>query len=370
MSVMQEYTATLVSETQFGRSGSFRAEEIESGLRKTVDGLIDPLRAGCHRVIGAGGKRLRPELVVRCAEIGPLGAAGAVEAAVAIELLHSASLVHDDLLDHSETRRGVPAIHRVEGPSTALIAGDALIACSWQRIARSGPDAVDDLATALAEMCAGQALEDKLRWDGTAQVGDVIRVAELKTGALLKAACRTGARAGGCDGEQVDALGRYGADLGIALQLIDDVLDLISDVVLLEKPVDADLRAGAITLPTVFALAEPGSSRLRQLIHPASTEEDLAEVLAVVLSCGSIGRSIDLAYAFAARAARACAAAGGSEELRFLPAEYVRRQLRMKVAAAHQHLVPTIASRAETAASNDAAIHAANPAAWKSEQVG
>ena len=123
------------------------------------------------------------------------------------------------------------------------------------------------------------------------------------------------------------------------------MLDLISDVVLLEKPVCADLRAGAITLPTVFALAEPGSLRLRQLIGPAATEADLAEALAVVLSCGSVTRTIDLAYAFAARAASACATAGGSEDLRFLPVGYVRRQLRTKVAAAHQHLVPTVASR-------------------------
>ncbi len=370
MSVMQEYALTVATGNQFGRSGPFRAEEIESGLRAVLDGLIEPLRAGCQRVVGAGGKRLRPELVMRCADVGPLGSAGAVDAAVAVELLHSASLVHDDLLDQSETRRGVPAIHRLEGPSTALISGDALIAVSWRHIARSGPDSVDDLATALSDMCAGQALEDRLRWNGNAQAGEVIRVAELKTGALLKAACRVGARAGGCDEEQIDALGRYGADLGISLQLIDDVLDLISDIELLEKPVCADLRAGAITLPTVFALAEPGSLRLRQLISAQASEADLTEVVTAVLASGSVTRTIDLAYAFAARAASACAAAGGSEDLRFLPVAYVRRQLRMKVAAIHQHLVPTVASRAETAASNDAAIHAANPAAWKSEQVG
>ncbi|MET0863394.1 MAG: polyprenyl synthetase family protein [Nakamurella sp.] len=370
MSVMQDYGLAGASENQFGRAGSFRAEEIESGLQQAVDGLIDPLRGGSRRVIGAGGKRLRPELVVRCADIGPLGSAGAVDAAVAIELLHSASLVHDDLLDESETRRGVPAIHRLEGPSTALIAGDALIAGSWQRIARSGPDSVDDLATALADMCAGQALEDRLRWDDNAAASDVVRVAELKTGALLRAACRTGARAGGCDSEQIDALGRYGSDLGISLQLIDDVLDLISDVHLLAKPVCADLRAGAITLPTVFALAETGSLRLRQLIGPQASDDDLAEAAAAVLASGSITRTIDLAYAFAARAASACASAGGSEELRFLPVAYVRRQLRTKVAAQHQHLVPTVASRTETATGNDAAIHAADPASWRNEQVG
>jgi heptaprenyl diphosphate synthase len=367
---MQECALTVATELQFGRSGPFRADEIETGLRKVLDGLTEPLRAGCQRVIGAGGKRLRPELVMRCADIGPRGSVGAVDAAVAVELLHSASLVHDDLLDQSETRRGVPAIHRLEGPSTALISGDALIAVSWRQIARSGPDSVDDLATALSDMCAGQALEDRLRWNAGAPAGDVIRVAELKTGALLKAACRTGARAGGCDDEQIEALGNYGADLGIALQLVDDVLDLISDVELLAKPVCADLLAGAITLPTVFALAEPGSLRLRQLVNPQAAEADLTEVVAAVLASGSIARTIDLAYAFAARAASACAAAGGSEEMRFLPVGYVRRQLRTKVAAAHQHLVPTVASRAEIAADNDAAIHAANPASWRSEQVG
>src|SRR3954453_293919 len=125
---------------------------VENALLASLDVLPEPVRTGCHRVVDAGGKRLRPDLVLRCADIGPLGAKAALSAAVAVQLLHSASLVHDDLLDDSDTRRGGLAVHRHEGMGTAVIAGDAMIALSWRTIATTGAQNVDDLAAALAEM--------------------------------------------------------------------------------------------------------------------------------------------------------------------------------------------------------------------------
>ncbi len=320
-----------------------RSTSVEKALLSTLDALPEPLRSGCHRVVDAGGKRLRPDLVLRCADIGPAGSAKAVGAAVAVELLHSASLVHDDLLDDSETRRGVRAVHRHEGASTAVIAGDAMIALSWRAIAGEGPGAVDDLGAALSEMCRGQALEEALRFDATATATDVLKVAELKTGALLKAACRIGARVGGCSPEQVEALGQFGSDFGVALQLMDDVLDLVADQVALGKPIGADFRVGTVTMPTVYSLertCDATSSRLTSLLRPDQSDEALQEAWELVVDSGSVGRTVQLARELAARAARAATGAGAPPELVGMPERYVRRQIDTKVAPAHRGLLP------------------------------
>ncbi len=320
-----------------------RSTSVERALLGALDGLPEPLRTGCHRVVDAGGKRLRPDLVLRCADIGPAGSAEAVGAAVAVELLHSASLVHDDLLDDSETRRGVRAVHRHEGASTAVIAGDAMIALSWRAIAADGPDSVDDLGAALLEMCQGQALEEQLRFDATAGPKDVLRVAELKTGALLKAACRIGARVGGCSPEQVEALGSYGSDFGVALQLMDDVLDLIADQAALGKPIGADFRAGTVTMPTVYSLernCDATSSRLTALLSSDVSDEGLREAWELVVESGSIRRTVQLARDLAVRAGRSAADAGAPAELVGMPGRYVRRQIDTKVASAHRGLLP------------------------------
>ena len=320
-----------------------RSTSVEKALLSALDALPEPLRTGCHRVVDAGGKRLRPDLVLRCADVGPAGSAAALGAAVAVELLHSASLVHDDLLDDSETRRGVRAVHRHEGASTAIIAGDAMIALSWRTIAGHGADAVDDLGAALSEMCQGQALEEQLRFDATARPQDVLRVAELKTGALLKAACRIGARVGGCTAEQVEVLGRFGSDFGVALQLIDDVLDLVADQAALGKPIGADFRAGTVTMPTVYSLESSygtTSSKLSSLLRSDLPDEGLQEARELVLDSGSVGRTVQLARDLAVRAAGAAAGAGAPPELVGMPERYVRRQIDTKVAAAHRELLP------------------------------
>ncbi len=320
-----------------------RSTSVEKALLGALDVLPEPLRTGCHRVVDAGGKRLRPDLVLRCADVGPAGSAAAVGAAVAVELLHSASLVHDDLLDDSETRRGVRAVHRHEGASTAVIAGDAMIALSWRAIAGSGPDAVDDLGAALSEMCQGQALEEQLRFDATARQQDVLRVAELKTGALLKAACRIGARVGQCSPEQVDALGRFGSDFGVALQLMDDVLDLIADQAALGKPIGADFRAGTVTMPTVYSLervCDATGARLSSLLRRDLSDDGLREAWELVVDSGAVGRTVQLARDLAVRAARAATDAGAPTELVTMPERYVRRQMDTKVAAAHRGLLP------------------------------
>ena len=252
--------------------------------------------------MAAGGKRLRPELLLRCAGLAgdagpgglsadPVQRAATLGAAAAVELLHSATLLHDDLLDGSETRRGVAAVHRAEGLSTAVIAGDALIAQSWRHVARCDAADVEDLADALADMCAGEELEAGLSFDPTARPLDVVRVAQLKTGALLRAACRIGGRRAGLPEPQVRALGAFGSDFGVALQLVDDVLDVASEPALLGKPCGADFVAGTVTMPTVYALLDGPPGELAGLLRPGLDPAGAGRARDLVLASGGAVRT-------------------------------------------------------------------------------
>lgn len=310
---------------------------IEEALGSAMGRLPPQLVDGCRQLVRAGGKRLRPELVIRCAEVGANGSLDAVDGAVAVELLHSASLVHDDLLDDSNTRRGLPSLHRSKGPSSAILAGDALIALSWQYVSGCGADNSRDLGAALSAMCEGQALEEELTFRLDPGPGEVLRVARLKTGALLETACRIGARLGGCTPEQTIQLGRFGRDLGIELQLLDDVLDLVSDDQLMGKPTGNDFRSGLLTMPTVFAAEGADAatlSRLRELFAAPVDDGAADEAKRLVIDSGAAALTIDLARVYAARAA-GFAADAGAGHLVSLPDRYLQSQL-TKATADHR----------------------------------
>lgn len=322
---------------------------VEQALRAAVDRLGEPGRTGARRVIDAGGKRLRPDLVLRCAALtadepaaDPSHAAVTVQAAAAVELLHSATLLHDDLLDAAPTRRGVGTVHEVEGPATAILAGDALIAQSWRLVAAAGA-ACGDLADALADMCSGEQRQSLLAFDADAGSLDVLRVAQLKTGALLRAATRIGGRRAGLSEAQVQALGAFGSDLGVALQLTDDLLDVAASAEAVGKPCGADFVGGTVTMPAVYAMASgtPDAAELRELLRPGLTVPEAERALALLRAGDGVARTAGLARSFARRAARAMRKvsalpgptvdAGLVRALAAAPLEYVQSQLRAPI---------------------------------------
>ncbi len=334
------------------------AAEVEELLQAALNRLSEPGRSAVRRIVEAGGKRFRPELLIRCAGLGggagpgglsadPTHRSATFGAAAAVELLHSATLLHDDLLDGSDTRRGVASVHRAEGMATAVIGGDALIAQSWRCIAPAGAADVTELADALADMCAGEELEAELAFDPAARPLDVLRVAQLKTGALLRAACRIGGRRAGFGAVQVRALGSYGSDLGIALQLVDDVLDVASEDALLGKPCGADFRAGTMTMPTVFALGDrDAGAELTALLRRDLDDAGGDRARALLMATGGAHRTAVLARSFARRAGAAMAgvvaagpSAGCDGGLVALPTDYVRSQLQTKVASSTSELL-------------------------------
>ena len=216
-----------------------------SGL--SYDGLLDSMRYS----LTAGGKRIRPMLVLEFCRISGGDAEKALPVACAVEMLHTYSLIHDDLpcMDNDDLRRGKPTNHVVYGECTATLAGDALQAEAFGTIARSSLSAearvncVEILADAVGcgGMCAGQYL-DMIGEHKQLNEDELNDINSRKTGALLTAACRMGVAAAGGSAEMLDAAARYGACVGAAFQIRDDILDVISTSEALGKPVGSDAQ--------------------------------------------------------------------------------------------------------------------------------
>lgn len=287
--------------------------------------------------VAPGGKGIRQALAVLGAEAaGAPGRAG-VAAAVAVELVHTFSLLHDDIMDGDPTRRRRPTVWKAYGTGPAVLAGDALFALAVETLATApgGAGGVRLLSTALGDLVRGQA-DDLLfatrPWTGPERVrpDEYRTMAEHKTGSLLGCAAALGAVLGGAPATIVGALDRAGRHLGIAFQLVDDVLGIWGDPAVTGKPVHGDLRERKKTFPVLAALASPGPAahRLAVILRSAQDPESAA---ALIEEAG--GRTAALAEARRHMAAAQTAlagvplAAGPADELRSLLEFLVRRDL-------------------------------------------
>src|SRR5437016_5395379 len=214
-----------------------------------------------------GGKRLRPILTLLCGRLFGESTPGLTRMAAVMEMIHTATLVHDDVIDMAKTRRGRPSINVVWGNHTSVLAGDWLYMQAFQMSLRERNFAVLDLLISLTQMMVeGELLQlDRIGKIGVTEA-DYMELIDRKTDSLFSACARLGAICSGTnEGSQI-RLGEYAWNLGIAFQLIDDVLDFTSREKILGKPVGNDLREGKVTLPLVYAL-ESAESEERKLVE-------------------------------------------------------------------------------------------------------
>jgi geranylgeranyl diphosphate synthase type I len=252
---------------------------VEPALRSAVDTLPESMRgiAGYHfgwwdehgRLAGApGGKSLRPALVLLAARAVGAEPTVAVPAAVAVELVHNFSLVHDDVMDEDVTRRHRPTAWRVFGTDAAILAGDALLTLAFEVLADSAHPAaapgVRLLGAAVRDLLDGQAADLRFEQRDDVDLIDCVRMAERKTGALLGCACAIGGLFGGAIERRQAALRGFGVRLGLAFQIVDDLLGIWGDPGVTGKPVYSDLRSRKKSLPVVAALVS-GTDAGREL---------------------------------------------------------------------------------------------------------
>jgi geranylgeranyl pyrophosphate synthase len=233
----------------------------EQHLERVTADAGAPLASHANATIVAGGKRLRPLLVVLAAESaggpvpGPGGEERLIRAAVAVELVHSATLVHDDLIDGAQLRRGHPTVAAAAGPAVAVATGDLLFSRAFAELARNrDADQLRALSDASSALAAGELLQREDAYASRVAVQRYMRRCELKTAALFEAACRLGAlTAVGASGELADALGAFARRIGLAFQMLDDVLDVSGPVERTGKSRGTDLLDGTVTLPFILA---------------------------------------------------------------------------------------------------------------------
>lgn len=229
----------------------------------------EPLHQAMRHSVFAGGKRLRPALVFMGAEVAGAPPEAVLPAACAVELIHTYSLIHDDLpaMDNSPTRRGRPTCHVLFGEALAVLAGDALHALAFELLARAAETpgcSPDRVVRAIAEltrgigtsgMVGGQVL-DLLAVEGRLPPDGVAAIHRLKTGSLIRACLKVGAVLGGASLDDVEVLDRYGEHLGLAFQIVDDILDVVGEAEKLGKGTGSDASQAKVTFPSVFGLEQ------------------------------------------------------------------------------------------------------------------
>jgi secondary thiamine-phosphate synthase enzyme len=284
------------------REASETLVELELGRQLLVD--PEPVAAPMRRLVEAGGKRLRPKLVQLTAGIGPRSEPlRAAALAAAVELLHNATLIHDDYVDESTHRRGRPTVAAAEGPERAIAVGDYYFAKATRMVAEIGNrDVTSAIAEALEAVCASQIDDVALRGAYPGDRDSYLRVVRGKTASLFAAACASGALLSGATPEVVAALRRYGELLGTAFQMVDDMVDFSPSS---GKPVGLDIRQRVLSLPLIYAADDREvGPEVRELLAGTLGDPEVGRVTELVISSDALRRVRNEANALVEEAVR------------------------------------------------------------------
>ena len=284
-------------------------EAVEAEIRSELDSPVALIHDMGGYIAGAGGKRLRPILLLLAARLAGYRGPRAVRLACVVEVLHTATLIHDDVVDQAPLRRGRPSANARWGDDASVLVGDHLYSKSFAMLVRDNDRAVmETLARSTVSMTEAEVFQLELKRSGTTSEADYLRIITQKTASFISACCRIGALLGGSRPEQVEALTRYGLDIGVAFQISDDSLDFVADQDRLGKAIGADLREGKRTLPLIATLerARPAElDRVRALLRRRALEPaELEEIRRLVLEHDGVEYALARAHAFA-RAAKA-----------------------------------------------------------------
>lgn len=276
------------------------------------DSPVDMVPEVANHLIEAGGKRLRPMLTLASAALFGRPRGNEVRFAAAVEFMHNATLLHDDVVDESDMRRGRPAARTIWGNQASVLVGDFLLGQAFLMMVESGDlEALGVLSRAAAVIAEGEVFQLAKAGDLSTTPQDYEKIIHAKTATLFEAATEVGAMAGGADSAARKALAAYGRELGMAFQLVDDVLDYGGARGALGKNTGDDLREGKMTLPIILALQSATAAERRTiesaLGNPGSGDAELAEIGGILTQYGTLRDTMAKAerHAEAARTALA-----------------------------------------------------------------
>ena len=306
------------------------AEKVNRFIEKVVDLEGNPklLYRAARHIIDAGGKRLRPFLVLKSCKLVGGKEEDAIPTAASLELLHTFTLLHDDIMDKDEKRRGVSTVHNQWGVPIAIVAGDLLFAKVYEVITKFtdakhvAPKRVvqvlKEISEATVTICEGQTLDMMFGSKETVSEDEYFEMIKAKTAALFETSARCGGILGDANTSQVEHLGEFGHYSGIAFQVIDDVLGLTADEKVLKKPVGNDIREGKRTLIVVRALEKASKNQKKTILETlgdgSASPERIRETIELIDSLGAIDYAKEVAEQYIERAKEALASFPASED--------------------------------------------------------
>jgi geranylgeranyl diphosphate synthase type I len=250
-------------------------------------------------LIDHGGKRLRPYMVIKSCQILGGTTEQAIPAAAAIEMIHNFTLVHDDIMDNDEVRHGVPTVHVRFGIPIGILAGDLLFSRAFETISKPylnkskdvGLNLVATLAKACTDVCEGQALDISMaKSSKIPNEVQYIKMVEKKTSSLFVASCAMGAIVANKNFADVERLSTFGRNLGIAFQIIDDLIGVIGDPKITRKPVGNDIREGKKSLPILMAIKRANSKEKKSILNvfgnPSVSKNEVEKAISIISSLG------------------------------------------------------------------------------------
>jgi octaprenyl-diphosphate synthase len=273
-------------------------DKVNALILKRADSHVEMVPELARYLIEAGGKRLRPMLTVAAAMLIGKGNGAQTNYAAAVEFMHNATLLHDDVVDESDLRRGPPAAPNKWGNQASVVVGDFLLGQAFLMMVETGKlDALEVLARAATVIAEGEVFQLSKAGDLSATPEDYDQVIRAKTATLFQAAAEVGAMAGGADETGRIALRDYGMELGLAFQLVDDVLDYRGESGAMGKNTGDDLREGKMTLPVILALADANPAE-REIItaalgKPDASDAALSQVVAIMTRHDALARTVE-----------------------------------------------------------------------------
>jgi len=293
-------------------------DKVNALILKRADSHVEMVPQLARYLIEAGGKRLRPMLTVAASLLFGTPNGAQTNYAAAVEFMHNATLLHDDVVDESDLRRGRPAARMIWGNQASVLVGDYLLGQAFQMMVEAGDlGALAVLSRAATVIAEGEVFQLSKAGDLAATPADYDQVIRAKTATLFQAAAEVGAMAGGADEAARIAVRTYGLELGLAFQLVDDVLDYRGDSGAMGKNTGDDLREGKMTLPVILSLADANPAE-REIItaalgKPDASDASLTQIVAIMDRHNALGRTLDQALEHAARARAALAELPDSE---------------------------------------------------------
>ena len=289
--------------------------KIDAYIYDIVKGEPETLYDAALHLIKAGGKRLRPIIVLAVAETLGADPEKALPFAAAVEIVHNFTLIHDDIIDEDEMRRGVPTVHKLWGQAIAITAGDLLYAKAFEVLSRAVEvgisanrvvKALDYLARACSTIAEGQAMDILFEDREDVSIDEYLIMVYKKTGALFEASAVLGGLVVTDDEPTLNALETFGRNLGIAFQIKDDILGLVGKEEVIGKPVYSDIREGKKTILVVYALQRLDPKKRERLLsilgNKTATREELEEAANLIISTGALDFANRLAREYAEKA--------------------------------------------------------------------